>query len=59
MFKNGINVCKGVLCGLVSGMIFGASIICFLKDKKKMKKKAGKVMYAIGDLFEQVPSLFK
>ena len=59
MFKIGIKVCKGILCGLISGMILGASAICFLKDKKKMKKKAGKVMYAIGDLFEQVPSLFK
>ncbi|MBR1779351.1 MAG: hypothetical protein IJ758_02475 [Clostridia bacterium] len=59
MLKNGINICKGILCGMVSGAILGAGFFYFMKDKKKMKKKAVKVMYAVGDLIEQIPSLFK
>ncbi len=45
--------------GLISGMIIGLVVGCNMKNQHKMKRKANKAMYAMGDLFSNVPCMFK
>ncbi len=59
MFKSTASMVKGTICGLISGMIIGGALCCIIKDQKKMKKKAGRALHAVGDFIEQVPCMFK
>ena len=45
--------------GLIAGMALGLFVGCSVKDQRKMKRKANKAMYAMGDLFSNVPYMFK
>ena len=53
------GIIKGVGGGLAAGMAVGFIGGQMMKNSKQMKKKAGKAMHAVGDLFENVQYMFK
>lgn len=59
MCKSGLNLIKGVILGLTSGVIIGATMYCMVKHPRKIKQKADKAAHAVGDLVAQVPCMFK
>lgn len=59
MSRNTMGIIKGVGAGLAAGMTVGFVGGQMMKNQKQMKKKAGKAMHAVGDLFENVQYMFK
>ncbi|MCI9272599.1 MAG: hypothetical protein HFE39_01410 [Clostridiales bacterium] len=59
MSRNAMGIIKGVSGGLAAGMAVGFIGGQMMKNSKQMKKKAGKAMHAVGDLFENVQYMFK
>lgn len=59
MCKSGIELIKGVIFGLTSGVIIGATMCCMVKNPRRVKRKADKAVHAFGDLMSQVPCMFK
>ncbi len=53
--KNTKNLLVGVLIGMAAGMCS----CCMMKNQKKMKKKAGRAVQAMGDLIDDVKYMFK
>ena len=54
-----MGIIKGIGGGLAAGMAVGFIGGQMMKNSKQMKKKAGKAMHAVGDLFENVQYMFK
>ena len=52
MTRNTMGIIKGVGGGLAAGMAVGFIGGQMMKNSKQMKKKAGKAMHAVGDLFD-------
>lgn len=59
MFKSGVSTAKSAICGLISGIVIGVALSCMMKKQKKVKRKAGKALQAVGELMEQIPTAFK
>ena len=59
MCKSGMGLIRGVVLGMTSGVLIGASLCCMMKNPKKIKRKADKAVHAVGDLVGQVPYMFK
>lgn len=57
------NMCvkntKNLLVGVLIGMAAGMCSCCMMKNQKKMKKKAGRAVQAMGDLIDDVKYMFK
>jgi len=50
---------KGVGIGMVLGCAVGVAGTCYIKKNKKgIKKNAGKALHSIGDLLENVTDMF-
>ena len=54
-----MGLIRGVVLGMTSGVLIGASLCCMMKNPKKIKRKADKAVHAVGDLVGQVPYMFK
>lgn len=59
MFKNGIKTIKHIAIGMAGGTVLGMILCCCFSCKNKMKNKASRAIYALGDLIEQIPRMFK
>lgn len=53
------NFMKGMGMGVVVGCMAGAMGTCYIqKNKKGLKRNAGKALHSIGDLLENVTDMF-
>ncbi len=53
------NFMKGMGLGVAVGCTVGAvSTCCVMKNKKGLKKNAGKALHSIGDFIENVMEMF-
>lgn len=59
MFKNSANIIRGIFIGMMSGIILGASASCMMREQRKVKRKAGRAVHAVGDFIDQIPCMFK
>lgn len=59
MCNSAMGTIKCILTSMIAGAALTAFCCCKLKNDKQMKKKATKAMYAVGDLLENVPHMFK
>ncbi len=59
MLKKGIKAIKHVVFGMIGGIILGVTFCCLFCGKNKVKNKASRAVHSLGDLLEQVLSLFK
>ena len=59
MCKSFGQLMKGVGVGMVLGCAVGVAGTCYLKKNKKcIKKNAGKALHSIGDLLDNVTDMF-
>lgn len=50
---------KGLCVGLVTGMVAGAAGVLYIrKNKRGIKRNAGRALHSIGDLMESVTAMF-
>lgn len=60
MKRNSGYFAKGIGTGIAAGLALGVVGSQFVgKNKKGIKKNAGKAMHAVGDLLENVQYMFK
>lgn len=59
MYKQTMGMVKGIGVGMVAGAAVVGVGSMMLKDKKHLKKNAGKAMHAVGELINNVDFLFK
>ena len=59
MFRNGIKVIKHTTFGVIVGLILGVIFCCLFGCKNKKKNRASRAVHALGDLLEQILSIFK
>ena len=58
--KNAMNIAKGVVAGVATGVLVGyAGSKMMKKNPKQMKKNAGKAINAMGDFISGVSAMFK
>ncbi len=59
MVKNTMNVVKGVGVGMLAGAAAVTVGSMMFKDRKHLKKNAGKALHAFGELVDNVEYMFR
>lgn len=59
MYKSTMSVVKGVGIGMLAGAAAVTVGSQLMKDKKHLKKNAGKAIHAVGELMNNVEYMFK
>ena len=59
MYKNAMGIAKGVGVGMLAGAAAVTVGSMLIKDKKHLKKNAGKAIHAVGDLIDNVEYMLK
>lgn len=59
MYKGTMSVVKGVGIGMLAGAAAVTVGSQLMKDKKHLKKNAGKAIHAVGELMNNVEYMFK
>ena len=59
MHHNGMNFVKGIGTGLAAGMVVAAVGGSMMKNKKNLKKSAGKSARAVSDILDDVQYMLK
>lgn len=59
MSHGGMNFVKGIGTGLAAGMVVTAVGVSMLKNKKNLKRSAGKAVRAFSDILGDVQHILK
>ena len=59
MYKSTTNLAKGIGVGLLAGAAAATVGSMVMKDKKHLKKNAGKAMHAVGDFISNMEYMMK
>ncbi len=59
MYKSTTNLAKGIGVGMLAGAAAVTVGSMMMKDKKQLKKNAGKAMHAVGDFINNMEYMMK